>query len=241
MYTAAAGMAAQQARLDAVANDLSNINTTGYKHVRMAFRDLVYQEAGPGGAPGVRTGAGAAATVIGRSVRQGAFQETGEALDVGVDGPGYIQVRLRDGRTALTRDGNLQVAADGLLKVHTGELIEPPIRIPAGASLDRVTIAPDGRVELDRRAIGHIRLVDVPAPGALQGGPDNSFVPTAASGAIRAADAHTALRQGVLEASNVDAAEALTGMIESQRAFELASKAISTQDQLLEIANGVKK
>jgi flagellar basal-body rod protein FlgG len=241
MYTAAAGMAAQQARLDAVANDLSNINTTGYKHVRMAFRDLVYQEAGPGGAPGVRTGAGAAATVIGRSVRQGAFQETGEALDVGVDGPGYIQVRLRDGRTALTRDGNLQVAANGLLKVHTGELIEPPIRIPAGASLDRVTIAPDGRVELDSRAIGRIRLVDVPAPGALQGGPDNSFVPTAASGAIRAADAHTALRQGVLEASNVDAAEALTGMIESQRAFELASKAISTQDQLLEIANGVKK
>jgi flagellar basal-body rod protein FlgG len=241
MYTAAAGMAAQQARLDAVANDLSNINTTGYKHVRMAFRDLVYQEAGPGGTPGVRTGAGAAATVIGRSVRQGAFQETGEALDVGVDGPGYIQVRLRDGRTALTRDGNLQVAADGLLKVHTGELIEPPIRIPAGASLDRVTIAPDGRVELDSREIGRIRLVDVPAPGALQGGPDNSFVPTAASGAIRAADAHTALRQGVLEASNVDAAEALTGMIESQRAFELASKAISTQDQLLEIANGVKK
>src|SRR3954469_24461669 len=168
MYTAAAGMAAQQARLDAVANDLSNINTTGYKHVRMAFRDLVYQEAGPGGAPGVRTGAGAAATVIGRSVRQGAFQETGEALDVGVDGPGFIQVKLRDGRTALTRDGNLQVASNGLLKLHTGELLEPPIRVPAGASLDRVAIAPDGRVTLDSREIGRIRLVDVPAPGALQ-------------------------------------------------------------------------
>jgi flagellar basal-body rod protein FlgG len=241
MYTAAAGMAAQQARLDAVANDLSNINTTGYKHVRMAFRDLVYQEAGPGSAPGVRTGAGAAATVVGRSVRQGAFQETGEPLDVGVDGPGFIQVRLADGRTALTRDGNLQISSNGELRLHTGELLEPPIRIPAGASLDRITIAPDGRVTLDKRTLGQLRLVDVPAPGALDGGPDNTFVPTAASGAIRPAAAATALRQGVLEASNVDAAEALTSMIESQRAFELASKAITTQDQILEIANGVKK
>ena len=241
MYTAAAGMAAQQARLDAVANDLSNINTTGYKHVRLAFRDLVYQQAGPGGAPAVQTGAGAAATVIGRSAAQGAFQETGEPLDVAGDGPGFIQVKLADGRTALTRDGNLRVDAQGRLGLHTGELLEPPVRIPSGASLDRVTIAPDGRVALGKQQLGRIRLVDVAAPSRLAGAADNTFVPTTASGPIRAAAAGTALQQRVLEASNVDAADALTAMIESQRAFELASKAVSTQDQLLEIANGVKK
>jgi flagellar basal-body rod protein FlgG len=241
MYTAAAGMAAQQARLDAVANDLSNINTTGYKHVRLAFRDLVYQEAGPGGARGVQTGAGAAATVIGRSAAQGSFQETGEPLDVAVDGPGFIQVKLADGRAALTRDGNLQVDASGRLQLHTGELLEPPVRIPAGASLDRVMIAQDGRVSLGKQQLGRIRLVDVAAPGRLPGGADNTFLPTAASGPIRAAAAGTTLQQRVLEASNVDAADALTGMIESQRAFELASKAIHTADQMWEIANGVKR
>jgi len=241
MYTAAAGMAAQQTRLDAVANDLSNISTTGYKRVRIAFRDLVYQQAGPGGAPGVRTGAGAAAAPIGRSLRSGAFIDTNEPLDVAIDGPGFIRVKLPDGRAALTRDGNLGVDSRGSLRLHTGELLDPPIRVPAGTDVQRITIAPDGRVTLDRKAIGRIELVDVPAPGALDGGPDNTFLPTRASGAIRAAAPTSALRQGVLEGSNVDAAEALTSMIEAQRAFELASKAISTQDQLLEIANGVKK
>src|SRR4051812_11616739 len=139
MYTAAAGMAAQQTRLDAVANDLANISTTGYKHVRVAFRDLVYDDArGQGALQGVRLGSGSAATVIGRSVQQGAMQGTGRSLDIGISGPGYLQVKLPDGRTALTRDGNLAIDAKGRLMLHTGQVLQPQITIPAGTNPNAV-------------------------------------------------------------------------------------------------------
>ena len=242
MYTAAAGMAAQQTRLDAVSNDLANVDTTGYKHTRVAFRDLVYDSAqGYGAAKGVTIGAGSAATVLGRSVEQGGMQSTGRSLDVAVNGPGFLQVKLSDGRTALTRDGNLQSDAQGRLQLHTGQLVEPPVKLPAGADPAKVTIGADGTVNLDGAKLGQLKLVDVPAPGALQGGPDNTFVATKGSGAIRAAAPGTGLQQGVLEGSNVDTAQAMTDMIEAQRAFQMASKAINTQDQILEIANQVKR
>jgi flagellar basal-body rod protein FlgG len=242
MYTAAAGMAAQQTRLDAVSNDLANVDTTGYKHARVAFRDLVYDSAqGYGAAKGVKIGAGSAATVLGRSVAQGPVQGTGRSLDVAVNGPGFLQVKLADGRTALTRDGNLQTDPQGRLKLHTGQLIEPPITLPAGTDPARVGIRADGTVTVDGSKLGQLRLVDVPAPGGLQGGPDNTFVATKGSGAIGPADRGTILQQGVLEGSNVDTAQAMTDMIEAQRAFQMAGKAISTQDQILSIANGVKK
>jgi flagellar basal-body rod protein FlgG len=242
MYTAAAGMAAQQTRLDAVSNDLANVDTTGYKHTRVAFRDLVYEDAqGYGAAKGVRIGAGSAATVLGRSVEQGVMQTTGRSLDVAINGPGYLQVKLSDGRTALTRDGNLQTDAQGRLQSHTGQLVEPTIKLPVGANAEQVTIGPDGTVSLGTTKLGRLRLVDVPAPGGLQGGPDNTFVTTKASGAIRDAAPRTALQQGVLEGSNVDTAQAMTDMIEAQRAFQMASKAITTQDQILSIANQVKR
>jgi flagellar basal-body rod protein FlgG len=173
MYTAAAGMAAQQTRLDAVSNDLANVDTTGYKHTRVAFRDLVYDSAqGYGAAKGVEIGAGSAATVLGRSVEQGTMQSTGRSLDVALNGPGFLQVKLADGRTALTRDGNLQTDAQGRLKLHTGQLVEPPIKLPAGADASRLTIGQDGSVSLGTTKLGRLQLVDVPAPGGLQGGPD---------------------------------------------------------------------
>ncbi|HEU4975139.1 MAG TPA: flagellar hook-basal body protein [Baekduia sp.] len=242
MYTAAAGMAAQQTRLDAVANDLANVDTTGYKHVRVAFRDLVYDDAqGFGAAKGVRIGAGSAAIVNGRSVEQGSMQSTNRSLDIGISGPGYLQVKLPDGRTALTRDGNLEMAADGRLALHTGQLLDPPVTIPKGTDAERIAIGADGTVTVDKKKVGQITLVDVPAPAALDGGPDNTFLPTRGSGAVRPAAAGTVLQQGVLEGSNVDVATAMTDMIEAQRAFQLASKAISTQDEILSIANQVKK
>lgn len=242
MYTAAAGMAAQQTRLDAVSADLANVDTTGYKSARVAFRDLVYDSAqGFGGAKGVDIGAGAAATSIGRSSAQGALQSTGRSLDVAVNGPGFLQVKLKDGTKALTRDGNLQVTADGRLALQSGQLVEPAIKMPQGANTDAVVIRADGTVSLDGKALGQLKIVDVPAPAALEGGPDNTFVATTGSGAIRAAAKSTTLTQGSLESSNVDEAQAMTDMIEAQRAFQLASKAITTQDQILEIANQVKK
>jgi len=242
MYTAAAGMAAQQTRLDAVANDLANVSTTGYKHVRLAFRDLVYDSAqGYGAAKDVQIGAGSATTFIGRSVAQGNLQSTNSPMDIALTGQGFFQVKLADGRTALTRDGALKISPDGRLSTTSGQLLEPPIRIPAGTSDDQVAIGQDGTVKVKGTTVGKVALVDVPAPAQLAGGPDNTFIPTRGSGAVRPADTGTFLQQGVLEASNVDEASAMTDMIEAQRAFELASKAITTQDQILEIANQVKK
>jgi flagellar basal-body rod protein FlgG len=242
MYTAAAGMAAQQTRLDAVSSDLANVDTTGYKSARVAFRDLVYDDAqGYGAAKGVTIGAGSAATSIGRSSAQGALQDTKRSLDVALNGPGFIQVKLADGTKALTRDGNLEVAADGRLRLHTGQLLEPAIKVPAGADQDAISIGADGTVSYNNVKLGQLKIVDVPAPAGLQGGPDNTFLATKASGATRAAAKATTLSAGTLETSNVDVATAMTDMIEAQRAFQMASKAITTQDQILEIANQVKK
>jgi flagellar basal-body rod protein FlgG len=242
MYTAAAGMAAQQTRIDAVSNDLANVDTTGYKSARLAFRDLVYDSAqGYGAAKAVEIGAGSAATSIGRSSAQGDLQQTGRSLDVALNGPGFIQVKLADGKTGLTRDGNLQVAPDGKLRLSSGQLVDPQITIPQGADDGAIAIKGDGTVSYQGKTLGQLKLVDVPAESGLQGGPDNTFVATKASGAIRAANKSTILTQGTLEGSNVDESQAMTDMIEAQRAFQMASKAITTQDQMLEIANQVKK
>src|ERR1700754_695042 len=125
MYTAAAGMAAQQSRLDAVANDLANASTTGYKSVRMAYRDLAYTAGAPGATTALRVGSGPAAAMIGRNDGQGASQETGRSLDVAIQGPGYIQVK-NGAQRSLTRDGNLQVDPQGRLAMQDGALLEPP-------------------------------------------------------------------------------------------------------------------
>src|SRR5919108_5330060 len=127
LHSAAAGMAAQQQRLDAVANDLANANTTGYKHQRVGFRDLVYDQTGRSSAQGVRTGSGAAAVDAGRSFGQGVLQRTDRSLDVALQGEGFLRVKLPDGREALTRDGNLQVDGLGRLATNTGALLQPRI------------------------------------------------------------------------------------------------------------------
>jgi flagellar basal-body rod protein FlgG len=240
MYTAAAGMAAQQSRLDAVANDLANASTTGYKRVRVAYRDLAYTAGAPGGTTALRLGAGAAASMIGRDDRQGSTQETGEPLDVAIEGPGFIQVKV-DGKTWLTRDGHLQVDTQGRLATGDGALIDPPITMPKGTTSDQIGIAADGTVTAAGKKVGQIRLVNVANPAGLDGGADNRFQATNASGAVSAAPRTTALHSGVLEASNVDMGDAMADLMDAQRSFELASKAIQVADQALEIANGVKR
>jgi flagellar basal-body rod protein FlgG len=240
MYTAAAGMAAQQSRLDAVANDLANASTTGYKRVRVAYRDLAYTAGAPGGTTALRLGAGAAASMIGRDDRQGSTQETGEPLDVAIEGPGFIQVKV-DGKTWLTRDGHLQVDTQGRLATGDGALIDPPITMPKGTTSDQIGIAADGTVTAAGKKVGQIRLVNVANPAGLDGGADNRFQATSASGAVSAAPRTTTLHSGVLEASNVDMGDAMADLMDAQRSFELASKAIQVADQALEIANGVKR
>jgi flagellar basal-body rod protein FlgG len=241
MYAAAAGMAAGQQRLDALANDMANVNTTGYKRLRVAFRDLVYTQSGLGAAQGVEEGAGSAMRTVGRTAAQGALQRTDRRLDVAVTGPGYMQVRRPDGQLGLTRDGALRVDENGRLGTSDGALLVPGIQLPRGTSEADVNIQPDGRVLVQDRVIGQIRLVNVRAADGLRSIGDNLFQVTAQSGAAAAAGAGTRLEQGALEASNVDLADLMTDMIAAQRGFQMASKVITTQDQLAEIANGVKR
>ncbi|HEX2084300.1 MAG TPA: flagellar hook-basal body protein [Solirubrobacteraceae bacterium] len=238
MYTAAAGMAAQQQRLAALSNDLANVNTTGYKRVRVAFRDLVYTPSGPGTAPGVQEGAGAAAKSVGRGAAQGALKRTDRRLDVALDGPGFIRVRTGAGQQVLTRDGSLQIDSRGRLVTGEGHLTG--ITLPQGTAEADVTITEDGTVSAGGRDLGRLDLVAVRATDGLAANGDNTFSVTAASGAA-AASQDVRVAQGALEASNVDVADAMADMIEAQRSFELASRAIRMHDQLLEIANGVKR
>ncbi len=241
LRTAASGMLAQQQRIADVANDLANVDTTGYKKTRTAFRDLVYTEAGRAQPGGVRTGAGVVAGSAGRSFAQGALQRTDNPLDVAVEGEGFLRVVLPDGRQGLTRDGALRLDASGTLVTASGAVVQPPIRVPAGTDPDDVSIGPDGTVSAGGRRVGRIDVVAVRSPQGLLPVGGNAYVATAASGAPAAAPDGTALRQGVVEASNVDVGDAMVELIDAQRAYQLASKAITTADEMLQIANGVRR
>jgi flagellar basal-body rod protein FlgG len=241
LNSAAAGMAAQQQRLDATANDLANANTNGYKRMRVGFRDLVYTQAGRPAADGVRIGAGSAAVDAGRGFSQGTVRETGEPLDVAIQGDGFLRVRTPDGGVGLTRDGALQVDGNRRVTTGSGALLQPPLTIPESVSLEDVKIDGDGTVRAGEQRLGRIEVVNVRSPQGLQSIGDNLFAPTAASGQPTAAPAATTLVQGSLEGSNVNVSDAMVGMIEAQRSFELASRAIKTADQMMEIANGVKR
>jgi flagellar basal-body rod protein FlgG len=236
LYSAAAGMQAQQQRIDSVANDLANVNTNGYKHTRVAFRDLLYVNDASGN---VHSGAGAAATTIGRGFTQGAMRETGNPLDVAIEGEGFLRVRRADGTDALTRDGSLRIDPRGRLTTQRGELVQPAITVPAGTNESAVSIGADGTVSANNRPVGRIQLVNVRSPESLDVIGENLYRTTAASGAATTA-AGARLTQGSIEASNVDVGDSMTEMIDAQRSFQLASRAVQMQDQMLQIANQVK-
>ena len=236
LYSAAAGMQAQQQRMDTVANDLANVNTNGYKRERVAFRDLLYVRDASGR---VQSGAGAAATTIGRGFTQGALRETGNPLDVAIEDGGFLQVRRADGTTALTRDGSLRLDPRGRLTNQQGELIQPAITVPAGTQESDVKIASNGAVTVGARQVGALQLFTVRSPEGLQSVGDSLYRATAASGAVTRM-ATFKVDQGSVEASNVDVADSMTEMMDAQRSFQLASKAVQMQDQLLQIANQVK-
>jgi flagellar basal-body rod protein FlgG len=231
-------MAAQQQRIDAVSNDIANVSTAGYKRQRIDFRDLAYAEESTGN--GVRAGAGAAVSSAGRSQAMGSIETTGQALDLAIEGDGYIPVRRPDGELGLTRQGSLRVDGDRQLVTAAGDRLEPPIQIPVDVDPKTVTIASDGSVAANGRALGRIQLRDVPAPAQLLPVGESIYVATQASGAVRDAAGAT-VRQGALERSNVDMGESMVNLMEAQRAFTLASRALQTQDQMLEVANGIRR
>jgi flagellar basal-body rod protein FlgG len=234
IYAAAAGMAAQQTRLDAIANDLANVDTTGYKTERVGFRDLVYNAEN-----GMPTGAGATVVDAGRSSLQGPLVASDNPLALAIDGPGYFQVRRSDGTVCLTRDGDLSLDATGSIVTTGGNQLVPPLRVPKGASAADISIATNGTVSVGGRPIGSVQLVDVPAPSGLLAVGSTMFIPTAASGA--AAPVQARIVQHQLEQSNVDAGKAMTDMLDAQQSFSLASRALQMQDQALQMADEIKK
>jgi flagellar basal-body rod protein FlgG len=238
LTSAAAGMEAQQNWINALSNDIANVSTTGYKSLRVGFRDLIYQAPGRTGAEGTSTGAGAAAEVMGQNFEEGALEQTERPLDVALTTPGFIRVSTPGGGVALTRAGNLQVAPDGKLRTATGQELVPPVQIPKNVDPEELQIAPDGTVSAGRRTFGRISLVEVTNPSGLQADGENGYLPTAASGPVKAAPKGR-LQQGALEASNVDLASVMTEMTSAQQGYAMAGKAITTQDEVLAIANGL--
>jgi flagellar basal-body rod protein FlgG len=241
LYAAASGMEAQQNQFNAIANDMANLNTTGYQSTEVGFQDLLYSGGGnSSGSPSISTGAGSSSSIVGRSDAQGAIQTTGRSLDVAIQGPGYLQVRRDDGSVGLTRNGALQVNAQGKVTDSTGNPLVPPLTLPKGTDADSVKIETNGQVISGSKTIGKISLVDVPAPNQLQPDGNSMFSVTSGSGGIRPATGST-VQQGALEGSNVDAAQDMTEMISAQRSYQMASQAIQYQDQMLQIADGIKK
>jgi flagellar basal-body rod protein FlgG len=169
----------------------------------------------------------------------GAIERTGQPLDVAIEGDGFLQLRRPDGSTGLTRSGALHLGADRRLVTANGDRLVPDIAIPQDVAVDDVSIARDGTVTGGGRTLGRIELRTVPAPAGLLSAGGSVMTPTDASGAPRPATG--TLQQGALERSNVDMADAMVELMEAQRSYTLASRAIQTQDQLLEIANGVKR
>jgi flagellar basal-body rod protein FlgG len=239
LYAASSGMEASQTQFNAISNDLANMNTPGYQATDVGFESLLYSKGGASSGTNVATGAGAGATIVGRDQTEGPLQNTGRSLDVAINGPGYLQVRRPDGSIGLTRNGSLQVDSAGHLATQDGELLSPPLTIPGGLGSKNLSIAADGTVSADGKTVGKIGVVDVPAPNQLLPDGNSTFSPTAASGAPRPATG-SQLQQGALEGSNVDINAVMSQMINAERGYQMAGQAVQYQDQMLQIANGIK-
>jgi flagellar basal-body rod protein FlgG len=239
LYSAAAGMQAQQERLDAISNDLANLDTPGYQSERVGFEDLLYSAAAPSQGSGVTVGAGAQAVNLGPSQVGGGVQQTGDPLDLAIDGDAYFEVKQSDGTTALTLNGQLQIDGKGQLTTGSGMLVQPPITVPSGTSPSDVTIDSDGTVSANGKTLGKLALVTVAAPEQLTPVGDSLLVPSAASGTPHAATGATVI-QGSLNTSNVDLATEMTQMMDAQQSYSMASKALDIQSQMAQIANQVR-
>jgi flagellar basal-body rod protein FlgG len=184
-------------------------------------------------------GAGASAKVIGRSETEGSLRQTGDPLDLAIEGDGYFQVTRPGGEVALTRDGTFGVDASGTITNAFGDRLAPAIKLPAGVSAKELSISTDGTVTAGARKLGQIKLVSVTSPGHLLGDGSGLLSTNAASGATHAAP-EARIHQGALEESNVDVAKEMSLMVTTQRTFQMASTAIQTESQMMSIANQLR-
>jgi len=251
LWIAKTGLDAQQTRMDAISNNLANASTTGYKASRPAFQDLMYQNKGqPGGQTTEQTQSpsgllmGTGVRVVGNEklFTQGSVTQTGNSLDVAIQGRGFLQVSMPDGTVAYTRDGSLHTDSNGQLVTADGYPIEPAITLPA--NVQSITIGSDGTVSATASGsttpvqVGTLQLADFVNPAGLQSMGQNLYLETAASGTAQTGQAGLnglgTLLQGSLESSNVNVVEEMVNMIETQRTYEMNSKSISAVDDMLQ-------
>ena len=254
LQVARTGLEAQDARMRVIANNLANVGTTGYKRDRANFATLAYQDVRVSGArssgetayaTGLNLGTGVAVQSTSQILTQGALNTTGSALDMALDGDGYFEVQMPGGELGYTRAGNFTLSADGQIVTQMGYPLQPAIQIPEGAQA--ISISQDGIVsatlpgQADAQELGQIQIAQFTNPAGLRAIGDNFLVPTAASGPAQLAAAgengRGNIRQGMLEASNVNVVEELVDMIEAQRAYEINSKMVSAVDEMLRNAN----
>ncbi|HWK74567.1 MAG TPA: flagellar basal-body rod protein FlgG [Povalibacter sp.] len=251
LWAAKTGLDAQQTRMAVTSNNLANVGTTGFKKGRAVFEDLLYQNVRQVGAStsqdtqapsGLSLGTGVRVVATEKTYTQGNLTQTGNSLDLAVSGRGFFQVLLPDGTMGYTRDGSFQVSAQGELVTSSGYRVQPGITIPDGAQ--SITVGKDGVVTVQVAGqtaptqVGSVQLFDFINPAGLQPRGENMMVESAASGAAQSGtpgiNGLGMVEQGSLESSNVNVVEELVTMIETQRAYEMNSKAISTTDQMLE-------
>ncbi len=258
LRTAALGMSAQQTGVDNIAHNLANANTTGYKRSNVIFQDLLYQTVQAQGQAENQTalkpaslqiGHGAAPVATMRNFTQGSLEQTGNRLDIAIMGEGFFQVRMPDGTVAFARDGSFSVSAEGTLITQTGLAIEPDLTIPPEA-ID-IHISQDGLVgvrldnEPDIVHIGQIELARFSNAAGLKALGGNLYQQTESSGeptiGTPGQDNLGVVRQGYLEVSNVDVVQEMVNLISAQRAYEINSKMVTTSEEMLQIANNLKR
>jgi len=250
MRTAAAGLLAQQQRIDTIASNIANINTTGYKSQRIDFGDALYTamqnpaQPADGQTGNLQLGHGVTSQSVIRDDRSGPLEVTGQPLDLALDGPGFFQVEAANGSVAYTRDGSFhQLAIDGqyILVTAGGQFVLDAAgqRISASQPLDHLAITPDGQMVQSGTPIARLGIVQFADPSSLDPLGGNLYGASATSGDPAATT--TTIRQGMLEGSNVSLADEMTRLMQAQRAYSLMSRALTTADQMRATENDIRR
>lgn len=258
LYTAATGMEAQQLNLDMTANNLANVSTAGFKKSRLDFQDLLYQTIRTAGATqaqgvqvptGIQVGLGTRPGATQKIFTPGDMQQTGNALDLAIEGKGFFQVMLPSGELAYTRDGSFKTDGTGKVVTSDGYAVQPEMTIPD--QVKELTVGEDGTVsaviagQTDSQQVGQMQLVNFLNPAGLTSAGRNLYSPTKASGepitGTPGQNGLGTLASGYVEMSNVKVVEEMVNLIVAQRAYEVNSKSIQTADEMLNIANNLRR
>lgn len=258
LFTAATGMQAQQMNVDVISNNIANVNTTGYKRSRADFQDLLYQTIRMPGVPsadgiqvpsGIQVGLGVKPVAVQKLFTQGDFVNTGNDLDLVIEGDGFFQVTQPDGTIAYTRSGAFKLDKDGRVVNSDGLPLEPAITVPADTT--KITVGTTGPVNVQQASstvsnqIGTLEIAKFVNPAGLQAIGKNLFLATDSSGTATTGapglEGRGTINQGFLEMSNVNVVEELANLIIAQRAFDLNSKAIQASDEMLQTAGSLKR